>query len=301
MHGHPEVFEIDQIRCGLDDSWPDARRAVVPKMTPYQHASQAAGVVTGSHAKAHEVDHRRPPTDWPEYLDRDDGDGRAMREIVARAGLFQGVEPNAVAALTKQLQPVDFPRGHTVFAEGDPGDRLYIAISGKVKIGRRSLDGHESLLTIMGPSDMFGELSIFDPGPRTSSATTITEVRAVSMDRDALRAWIADRPAIVEQLLRVLARRLRRTNDNLADMIFTDVPGRVAKQLLLLAQRFGTQEGEAMRVTHDLTQEEIAQLVGASRETVNKALADFAHRGWIRLEGKSVLIADSACMARRAR
>ena len=222
-----------------------------------------------------------------------------MDEILARAGIFQGVEPSAVAALTKQLQPVDFPRGHTVFAEGEPGDRLYIIISGKVKIGRRSPDGRENLLTIMGPSDMFGELSIFDPGPRTSSATTITEVRAVSMDRDALRAWIADRPEIAEQLLRVLARRLRRTNNNLADLIFTDVPGRVAKQLLQLAQRFGTQEGGAMRVTHDLTQEEIAQLVGASRETVNKALADFAHRGWIRLEGKSVLISDSERLARR--
>ena len=124
-----------------------------------------------------------------------------MDEILARAGIFQGVEPTAVSALTKQLQPVDFPRGHTVFAEGEPGDRLYIIISGKVKIGRRSPDGRENLLTIMGPSDMFGELSIFDPGPRTSSATTITEVRAVSMDREALRAWIADRPEIAEQLL----------------------------------------------------------------------------------------------------
>ena len=89
-------------------------------------------------------------------------------EILARAGIFQGVEPSAVSALTKQLQPVDFPRGHTVFAEGEPGDRLFIIISGKVKIGRRSPDGRENLLTIMGPSDMFGELSIFDPGPRTS-------------------------------------------------------------------------------------------------------------------------------------
>ncbi len=121
---------------------------------------------------------------------------------------------------------------------GEPGDRLYIILSGKVKVGRRSPDGRENLLTIMGPSDMFGELSIFDPGPRTSSATTVTEVRAVSMDRDALRAWIKDRPEIAEQLLRVLARRLRRTNNNLADLIFTDVPGRVAKQLLQLAQRF---------------------------------------------------------------
>lgn len=223
-----------------------------------------------------------------------------MDEILARAGIFQGVEPSAIAALTKQLQPVDFPVD-TRSSRKEPGNRLYIIISGKVKIGRRAPDGRENLLTIMGPSDMFGELSIFDPGPRTSSATTITEVRAVSMDRDALRSWIADRPEISEQLLRVLARRLRRTNNNLADLIFTDVPGRVAKQLLQLAQRFGTQEGGALRVTHDLTQEEIAQLVGASRETVNKALADFAHRGWIRLEGKSVLISDSERLARRAR
>src|ERR1700722_19896720 len=253
------------------------------------------------------------PDRWPqagtlEYLDGVDVGDRLMGqrrvdvdEVRAWTGLFQGVEPSGVPALTKQLHRVEFPRGHTLFVEGQPGDRLYIIVSGKVKIGRRSPDGRENLLTIMGPSDMFGELSIFDPGPRTSSATTITEVRAVSMDRDALRAWIADRPEIAEQLLRVLARRLRRTNNNLADLIFTDVPGRVAKQLLQLAQRFGTQEGGALRVTHDLTQEEIAQLVGASRETVNKALADFAHRGWIRLEGKSVLISDSERLARRAR
>jgi CRP-like cAMP-binding protein len=222
-------------------------------------------------------------------------------KILARAGMFRGIEACAVPALKAQLQPVKFPRAHTVFAEGDPGDRLFIVISGKVKIGRRSPDGREKLLTIMGPSDMFGELSIFDPGPRTSSATTITEVRAVSMDRDVLRAWIADRPEIAEKLLRILARRLRRTNNNFADLIFTDVPGRLAKQLLQLAQCFGTRELDALRVDHDLTQEEIAQLVGASTETVNKALADFAHRGWIRLQPKSVLIYDCERLTRRAR
>ena len=224
-----------------------------------------------------------------------------MDEILARAGIFQGVEPSAVSTLIRQLQPVDFPRGHTVFAEGEPGDRLYIIVSGKVKIARRSPDGRENLLTILGPPDMFGELSVFDPGPRTSSVVTITAVRAVSMDRAVLRAWIAERPQIAEQLLRVLARRLRRTNNNLADLIFTDVPGRVAKQLLQLAQRFGSIDGGQLRVTHDLTQEELAQLVGASRETVNKALADFASRGWLRLEGKSVVILDRERLARRAR
>ena len=224
-----------------------------------------------------------------------------MDETLARAGIFQGVDPNAAEALAQSLTPVEFARGQEIFAEGQPGDRLYIILSGKVKIGRKAPDGRENLLAVHGPSDMFGELSIFDPGPRTSTVTAVTDVRAVSLDRPALRDWIAKRPEIAEQLLRVLARRLRRTNNMLADLIFTDVPGRVAKELLRLAQRFGSQDGGMLRVTHDLTQEEIAQLVGASRETVNKALADFAHRGWLRLEGKSVLILEPERLARRAR
>ncbi len=224
-----------------------------------------------------------------------------MDEVLAHAGIFQGVDPNAAEELAAALEPVAFPRGHVIFSEGELGDRLYIVTAGKVKIGRRSPDGRENLLTIFGPSDMFGELSIFDPGPRTSTATTVTEVRGYTMDRAALREWITKRPDIAEQLLRVVARRLRRTNNMLADLIFTDVPGRVAKALLQLAQRFGSQEAGLLRVTHDLTQEEIAQLVGASRETVNKALADFAHRGWLRLEGKSVLILEPERLARRAR
>jgi CRP/FNR family transcriptional regulator, cyclic AMP receptor protein len=137
-------------------------------------------------------------------------------DAVAKAGLFHGVEPGAAFALARQLQPVDFPRGHTVFAQGVPGDRLYIIISGKVKICRRSPDDREHLLAIMGPSDMFGELAVFDPpGPRTSIVTTITAVRAVSVDRDgmtlaamisvaamkrlvhAIRPWSISRPVAV--------------------------------------------------------------------------------------------------------
>lgn len=222
-------------------------------------------------------------------------------EILSRAGIFQGVDQDAVENLIEDMESVRFPRGTTIFEEGEPGNRLYIITSGKVKLARNAPDGRENLLTVMGPSDMFGELSIFDPGPRTSSAVCVTEVTAATMSSDLLKKWVDRYPSISQQLLRVLARRLRRTNANLADLIFTDVPGRVAKTLLQLAHRFGTQEGSAMRVNHDLTQEEIAQLVGASRETVNKALATFAHRGWIRLEGKSVLIVDTEHLARRAR
>mgnify|MGYP002711934824 CR=1 FL=1 len=224
-----------------------------------------------------------------------------VQDTLARAGIFQGVDPDAVAALISEMDTVTFPRGTTIFDEGEPGDRLYIIIEGKIKLARHAPDGRENLLSVMGPSDMFGELSIFDPGPRTSSAVCVTEVTCASMDSQMLRTWIDSHPEISQQLLRVLARRLRRTNASLADLIFTDVPGRVAKTLLQLANRFGSHEGGALRVNHDLTQEEIAQLVGASRETVNKALATFAHRGWIRLEGKSVLIVDTEHLARRAR
>ncbi|MGH8795024.1 MAG: Crp/Fnr family transcriptional regulator [Stackebrandtia sp.] len=224
-----------------------------------------------------------------------------MDEILTRAGLFQGVSPDAVEALAKELEYVEVKKGNTIFTESEPGDSLYIVLSGKVKLGRRSADGRQNLLAVMGPSDMIGELALFDPGPRTATATALTDVRAARLGKSSLRPWLNDRPEIAEQLLRVIARRLRRTNDSMADLIFTDVPGRVAKQLLQMASRFGTRDGGVLRVTHDLTQEELAQLVGASRETVNKALADFAGRGWLRLDGKSVIIMDPERLARRAR
>lgn len=224
-----------------------------------------------------------------------------MDEVLARAGLFQGVDPEAAEALAGSFEVVDTPRGTVLFSEGDPGDSLYIVLSGKVKLGRRSSDGRENLVAVMGPSDQFGELSLFDPGPRTATAIAVTDTRVAVLPKQALVQWISQRPEIGLQLMRVIARRLRRTNTMLADLIFVDVPGRVAKQLLQLASRFGSVEGGQLRVTHDLTQEELAQLVGASRETVNKALADFASRGWLRLEGKSVLILDRERLARRAR
>ncbi|MBO0870831.1 MAG: Crp/Fnr family transcriptional regulator [Micromonosporaceae bacterium] len=224
-----------------------------------------------------------------------------MDEVLARSGIFQGVDPEAAEALAKDLETLEIRKGEVLFNEGDLGDSLYIILSGKMKLGRRAADGRQNLVSIMGPSDMVGELSLFDPGPRTATATALTDSRLSRLRKQALRPWLTNRPEIAEQLLRVLARRLRRTNDALADLIFTDVPGRVAKNLLQMASKFGTREAGVLRVTHDLTQEELAQLVGASRETVNKALADFASRGWLRLDGKSVIILDPERLARRAR
>ncbi|HEX3812210.1 MAG TPA: Crp/Fnr family transcriptional regulator [Mycobacteriales bacterium] len=224
-----------------------------------------------------------------------------MDEVLSRSGLLQGIDPAAAEAAAAQFEYVEVPRSRVVFHEGEPGDSLYVVLEGKIKLGRKSPDGRENLVAVLGPSDQFGELSLFDPGPRMSTATAVTDARLARMTKPALRAWITNRPEIAERLLHVIARRLRRTEHMLADLIFTDVPGRVAKALLQLAQKFGTLENGNLRVTHDLTQEELAQLVGASRETVNKALADFAARGWLRLEGKSVVILERERLTRRAR
>ena len=167
-------------------------------------------------------------------------------------------------------------RGDVLFHEGDQGDRLYVIGEGKVKLGRTRSDGRENLLAILGPGEMFGELSLFDPGPRSATATAVTETQLVALGHEDLQRLLDGRPERRHGLLAPLARRLRRTNDVLADLVFSDVPGRVAKALLDLADRFGRTADDGVLVAHDLTQEELAQLVGASRETVNKALADFA-------------------------
>ena len=186
-----------------------------------------------------------------------------------------------------------------LFHEGDSGDKLYVVLDGKVKLGRTSSDGRENLLAILGPGQMFGELSLFDPGPRSATVTAVTDTTFASLSHEDLLRWLEGRPVVARGLLAQLAGRLRKANDVVADLVFSDVPGRVAKALLDLADRFGRTADDGVHVHHDLTQEELAQLVGASRETVNKALADFASRGWLRLEPRSVVIMDVERLARR--
>ncbi|MGL5817823.1 MAG: Crp/Fnr family transcriptional regulator [Phycicoccus sp.] len=222
-------------------------------------------------------------------------------DVVRRAPLFAPLDAQAAETLIASMSPARLERGDILFHEGDQGDRLYVIGEGKIKLGRSSSDGRENLLAILGPGEMFGELSLFDPGPRTATATAVAEAQVVSMGQDQLRAFLGAHPDVALTLLAALARRLRRTNEVLADLVFTDVPGRVAKALLDLASRFGRPVEEGLMVAHDLTQEELAQLVGASRETVNKALADFAGRGWLRLEARAVLLLDVERLRRRAR
>ena len=222
-------------------------------------------------------------------------------DVLRRAPLFASLDDQAFAALTEELTEVDLSRGSTLFHEGDPCDQLYFIISGKIKLGRTAPDGRESLVAIMGPGELFGEMALFDPSPRSTSATAVSETRLAGLKHENLKKVIERSPDVSAQLLQALARRLRRTNESLADLVFSDVPGRVAKALLDLADRFGRPATDGILVAHELTQEELAQLVGASRETVNKALAEFVQRGWIRLEARAVVILDLQRLKQRSR
>jgi CRP/FNR family transcriptional regulator, cyclic AMP receptor protein len=222
-------------------------------------------------------------------------------DVLRRAPLFEALDEEGAKALQAGVTEVVLARGDRLFDEADAGDRLYVVLDGKIKLTRTSPDGRENLISLMGPGEMFGELSLFDPRPRTMTASAVTDVRLAALAHDDLRSWLTGRPDVAMHLLAALARRLRRTNEVMSDLVFTDVPGRVAKALLDLAARFGTRQEDGLQVNHDLTQEELAQLVGASRETVNKALADFVARGWIQLHPKSVLLIDPERLRRRAR
>jgi CRP/FNR family cyclic AMP-dependent transcriptional regulator len=222
-------------------------------------------------------------------------------DVLREAPLFRELDDEAAAALRSSLTETRLRRGEVLFREGDSGDKLFIVTEGKVKLGKSSSDGRENLLAILGPGQMFGELSLFDPGPRSATVTAVTDCVMQSLSHDELLEWLTGRPSVARGLLAQLGSRLRKANDVVADLVFSDVPGRVAKALLDLASRFGRTADDGVHVHHDLTQEELAQLVGASRETVNKALADFASRGWLRLEPRSVVILDADRLRRRAR
>jgi CRP-like cAMP-binding protein len=223
------------------------------------------------------------------------------QEVIRKAPLFTALDDAASASLLANMVSVKIAKGTILFAEGDGGDQLYVIAEGKLKLGTSSGDGRENLLSILGPGEMFGELSLFDPGPRTSTATAVTDAKLLSLGQEKLLPWLAENPKVSLQLLASLAQRLRRTNEAVGDLVFSDVPGRVAKALIDLGERFGKKTDEGLFVHHDLTQEELAQLVGASRETVNKALADFAGRNWLKLDGRAVLITDFERLSKRSK
>jgi CRP/FNR family transcriptional regulator, cyclic AMP receptor protein len=219
---------------------------------------------------------------------------------LARLPMFEGVPRPALAELADQLSGERFARGTVLFHQGDPGDAVFVIESGAIKVSNLSPDGREAVMALLGPGEVLGELSIFEPGVRTSDATAIEDTVALVLSHDHFRPFLEAHPAVAIHLLEVLALRLRETNEALQDAIFSDVPGRLAKRFLDLAGRYGVEDADGTLIELALTQEELAQMVGAARESVNKAVASFVARGWLAMRGRKYVVTDEASLLRRA-
>lgn len=213
--------------------------------------------------------------------------------------VFAGLEPEVARRMALTGEQHRVARGEVVFTIGDRGASMYVITRGKVAMTRPAGEGRDNLLTVLGPGDLFGELTVFDPQPRQATATALAEAELVEFTDTCVRRWFRDEPDASWHFLTLLARRVRRTNDALENLLFSDIPRRVAGALLDLADKFGRDTLEGLRVDHDLTQEQLAHHIGASRESVNKALAVLATRGIIRLEPRSLVIVDVAQLRRK--
>ena len=214
--------------------------------------------------------------------------------ILRHTSLLRSVPADDLAAVTAASRLRSFRRGQVVFTRGDPGDSLIVVISGHVKVVVRSADGAELTLTIVPPGGTFGELSIADGGPRSADAETLEDSQLLLVPREPVQNVCARVPAASQALATVVAATLRRLTDATADLVFLDLPRRVAKVVLSQAA------GDDGTVRLNLRQEELAHQVGGSRQSVNAALRGFERRGWVELHDRAVTVTQPAALSRFA-
>jgi CRP-like cAMP-binding protein len=218
----------------------------------------------------------------------------ARQQVLDKTDLFGTLPPELLSQLRDRTELTRLRRGDIIFEKGDAATNLYVVFSGRVAIAAKAADGRESVISVLGPGAMFGEMSMFDGGKRSAHARALTTAHLISVSFEDVREVLVHRPDVLWAVVRILARRLRATDEALADAMFLDVTGRTAKRLLALAD--GDDEFRM-----PLTQEELAGMVGASRERVNKAIALFVKLGWLEISGRSQYhILDRAELEARA-
>jgi len=210
------------------------------------------------------------------------------------AGLLAALGEEALARVASKATNIRLERNDTLFDEGEEASDLFVVMSGRVAIGNRSSDGKESLVGLVGPGDLFGETPLFDGGPRSASARALERSELLRVPFDVVKVELEARPDLLWAVVRMLAGRLRAADAALADAMLLDVTGRTAKRLLDLS-------ADADEFVLPVTQEELAGLVGASRERVNKAIAAFIRLGWINQSDRRYRLLDRERLAQRAR
>lgn len=222
-------------------------------------------------------------------------------DALMKTSLFGELDREALEEIAGRAVQRKYRKGTVLFVQGETGERCFVIVSGTVKISAYNPDGREATLAVLGPGDVCGELALFGQPERSADATAIEDAELLSIDAKSLNEAVAKHPEIGLGLLHVLAQRLRQSNEAFQDVAFFDVPGRVARRLADLADSYGVEAAEGTLIDIALSQESLAQMVGATRESVNKALALLKRRGLVARSGKRYIVSDVATLRARAR
>ena len=219
---------------------------------------------------------------------------RPVMASLAAIPFFGGLEPAALERLAAGMRSRRFRRGEVIFHVGDPGDALFVIVAGEVKISLPSETGDEAILATLRPGDVFGELALLDGAPRSASASALTPTETVILPRDRFRELIATETGVRDALLASIAGELRRLTTHVEELHFLDITGRLAARLVRLAQEGGTPAASdgSVRLRTNLTQADLAAMVGCTRQSVNKLLGQFTDEGLIRLERDAIVLTD---------
>jgi CRP/FNR family transcriptional regulator, cyclic AMP receptor protein len=217
-----------------------------------------------------------------------------LANILRETDVLRTAPDGDLEALAGASRVRTFRRGQVVFTAGDPGDTVMVVISGRVKVVVRSADGGELTLTVVSPGVMFGELGVADGGPRSADAEALEESRLLLIPREMVLDLCGRVPTVGQAVLRSVVATLRRLTEAASDLVFLDLPRRLAKVLL------SQPRGEDGVIRPLMSQEELAHQVGGSRQSVNAALRGFERRGWIRVSGRTVTVTQAAALNRFA-
>jgi CRP/FNR family transcriptional regulator, cyclic AMP receptor protein len=215
--------------------------------------------------------------------------------------LFVGFGPAEFEPLEKCLVRRRYPGGQVLFHMGDEGGSLHLIERGRVKVTIPSSSGEELILAILGAGDLLGELSLFDGKPRSATVLALEETETLCLRREDLLALMRSRFEVVEKILMVLTRRIRETDTLLADKHFLDITSRLAKKILDLGDAFGIKEGGRIRIGVKITQKDLASMIGATRESINKQLKTLRDQGLVRISGGTIEIPNRERLVQKAR
>ena len=207
--------------------------------------------------------------------------------VLRKHPYFADLEPEAFEQLCRYAKHTTLKRGATIFSRGDPGSSLVAVINGTVKISISSPDGRNAILNLIGPGEIFGEIALLDGQPRTADATANSNCELFIIDRREFIPFVRSQPTVAMKLIELLCGRLRWTSDQVEQVILQNLPGRLASALLRLSDKHKhAPEGRIISIT----QQEISEMVGMTRESINKQLRAWAARGWVRLEHGAIVV-----------